>query len=359
MSLCFSRLGLCLGALWLAATACLDHVQAQGTPRPHRSLELTETNSAEILTNLNLLSTKKEGVRELDDQLKALKSLSPSTTFEGNWYVPYVPPSGSAVPTKALKELLQRQMNWGLSPEEMGAPTANPESDTFSVYGDDKGDKDKKSSLQQFYDALNNRSPDRKRQDGTAEMSTLGANKRFGSQRDLDVDEDRTLPSGIRENAQKLKAMAKEDSSSIFNPTRARTSFDNFFGLREEAPTREPVEQTKQGSGSFIDQFKKTLDRQSAATAFAPSLNGLLPNASSTRSALMPGLDPFVASTHHEVTETSPGNSTTLLDPTAMRDLNSTLLNQWNPMYQPPKLELPKGMVPASASVMQVPRRRF
>src|SRR3954471_20550342 len=125
MSLCFSRLGLCLGALWLAATACLDHVQAQGTPRPHRSLELTETNSAEILTNLNLLSTKKEGVRELDDQLKALKSLSPSTTFEGNWYVPYVPPSGSAVPTKALKELLHRQMNWGLSPEEMGAPTAN------------------------------------------------------------------------------------------------------------------------------------------------------------------------------------------------------------------------------------------
>src|SRR5262245_13912868 len=133
MSLSFSRHVPWVLALWFAATACMSDLYAQGTSRPRRSLELTETNSAEILTNLDLLNTKKEGITELDERLRALKRVSPDAPFEANWYAPYVAPSGSGLPKKALKELLERQVNWGLSLEEIGVVSANSESDKFSI----------------------------------------------------------------------------------------------------------------------------------------------------------------------------------------------------------------------------------
>jgi hypothetical protein len=237
----------------------------------------------------------------------------------------------------------------------------NHDSDSFSIYGDNKGDKDKKSSLQQFYDALNNRNPDRKRQDGANDINAIGAKNRFDTRQDFNSEDDSNLPEGIREKAQKLKSVVTDDSTSIFNPARGRSSFDNFFGLREEVPEPEPISRSKFGSGSdsFIDQFKKTLDKQSAASGLAPGLSKLLPNPATTGSSLVPGLRPFVASTHQELTQSSPESSTTVGNVTTLRDMNATVLNQWNPLYQPPKLELPKPAVPSSASFMQVPRRQF
>src|SRR5678809_345641 len=144
MSLSFLRHGPWVAALCLAAAALASHAQAQGVARPRRSLEITETNSAEILTNLNRLTTKKEGINELDERLRALKKASPDGGFDG-WSLPYVPPAGATLPNKAaLKELLQRQMNWGFSAEELGNTSVNPDSDNFSIYGDNRGDKEKK-----------------------------------------------------------------------------------------------------------------------------------------------------------------------------------------------------------------------
>ena len=359
MSLSFLRHGLWMAALWFAAVALVGDAQAQGVPRPRRSLEITETNSAEILTNLSRLTTKKEGVNELDERLRALKKSSPDAGFDA-WSIPNVPPPGAMLPNKAaLRELLQRQMNWGLSPEELGNTSVNPDSDNFSFFDNNKGEKDRKSSLQQFYDALNSRNPDRQKRDGSSDSNALGSKNQYNTRKDFDSDEDSSLPEGIRDKAQKLKSVVKDDSTSIFNPSRARSSFDNFFGLREEAPDPEPVNRKLGlGSESFIDQFKKTLDKQSAASGLAPGLSKLVPNATTTGAALVPGLEPFAASTHHELTQSTPGTAISLGDPTMLGDLNSTVLNQWNPLYKPPKLELPKP-APPSASFMQVPRRQF
>jgi len=360
MSLSFLRHGPWVAVLCFTAAALVAHAPAQGIPRPRRSLEITETNSAEILTNLSRLTTKKEGINELDERLRALKKSSPDAGFDA-WSIPYVAPPGGTLPNKAaLRELLQRQMNWGLSPEELGNTRDNADSDNFSFFENNKGENnDRKSSLQQFYDALNSRNSDRKKRDGPNDINGFGSKNQYG-RKDFDPEDDSSLPEGIRDKAEKLKSVVKDDSSSIFNPSRARSSFDNFFGLREEAPDPEPVRQSKSGLGSesFIDQFKKTLDKQSAASGVAPGLSKLLPAAMTPSSSLVPGLEPFAASTHHELTQSSPGNAMSLEDPTTLRDMNSTLLNQWNPLYKPPKLELPKP-APPSASFMQVPRRQF
>jgi hypothetical protein len=180
--------------------------------------------------------------------------------------------------------------------------------------------------------------------------------------KEFNSDEDSSLPDGIRDKAQKLKDMVNEDNGSIFNPTRSRSSFDNFFGLSDNSPSSsEAVTQSRTAtSESFIDQFKKTLNRQVTASSLAPGLNALVPGTPDSRAAMVPGLEPFTASKKQEFTQTSPGNSTTLVDPTTLQDVNSSILNSWNPLYQAPKLELTKPPAPpTSASFMQVPRRHF
>src|ERR1700676_1728002 len=70
MSLGFSRFGRCVLAGLALSWLWVSHAAAQGTQRSTRFIELSETNNAEILTNLNQLTTKKEGFRQLEDQLR-------------------------------------------------------------------------------------------------------------------------------------------------------------------------------------------------------------------------------------------------------------------------------------------------
>src|SRR5690242_17003973 len=115
MSLGFSRFGSVV-LVWFASSWLGIHgAYGQGQAQPHRSIELTETNSAEILTNLNLLTNKKEGSRQLEDQLRSLKSLTSPSMDEG-FSIPYAAP---ARPTKRAKEMMERKQNWAMTPEEI------------------------------------------------------------------------------------------------------------------------------------------------------------------------------------------------------------------------------------------------
>ncbi|MGH7967268.1 MAG: hypothetical protein ACREIC_00930, partial [Limisphaerales bacterium] len=54
-----------------------------------------------------------------------------------------------------------------------------------------------------------------------------------------------------------------------------------------------------------------------------------------------------------------PGNSlTSALKPATVPDINVNVLNQWNPLYTEPKLEIPKPP-PLFTPPAEAPRRRF
>jgi hypothetical protein len=337
----------------------VDYVHAQGNQRPRRAIELSETNSAEILTNLDLLTTPKEGIKQLEDQLKSLRGISPVNSMEERFGAPYVSPTMSVLPNKTMKELLDRQKNWNLTPEELGTATISYDSDSFSTFGDDKKDSKKLSSLQQFYDTLNRRSATRDNTDKLIDTLKVNSSKSSDARDDtVPVDDDSKLPPGLRDKAQKLKEMVDEDTTSIFNPTRARSSFENFFGLSESNPNHDSVGGSKNPVESFMDQFKKTLDMQSSGVAMDPSLKSLVSDGG-VRLPTYPGLDSSLPTgTKHDLTESTPGNLNSILNRTAMPDVNSTLLNQWNPMYSPPPLDLPKR-APSMPMTMDIPRRHF
>lgn len=358
MSLGFSKFGSWIVLLWFAASGlAVSHVRAQGSQGPRRSIELSETNSAEILTNLNQLTNTKDGFRQLDDQLRSLKGLSTRNSIEGGFSLPYVQPTVSALPSKTIKEFIERKKNWSLTPEELGTAASSSDSDALSGFGEDKRDG-KSSSLQQFYDNLNRTAAKRKSGDGFSDNSS---GKHSDSRQGIASEDDSNLPAGIKDSAQKLKELVSDDNASIFSPTRGRTSFDNFFGLDGNHSTREAVGAPgpKTSMESFMDQFKKAMDGPSATSPLDPALQALMPETGTRQPASYPPLGPLPSLPHHEVTRTTPGNVNSVLNRTAVvPDINAAVLNQWNPMYAPPKLELPKYSPPTPLNV-DFPRRRF
>ena len=150
-----------------------------------------------------------------------------------------------------------------------------------------------------------------------------------------------------------------QDSSGIFNPLRARSSFDNFFGVVNTDVDPDPVAPAKSTGGSFLEQYKKGLD-PSVAVNLNPALGALLPTDPVRGSAISPNLVKLPGAVRHESAEPSFGNMNSAFARTAVSDLNTTVLNQWNPLYTGPKLELPKLSSPSPAvSAFELPRRHF
>ena len=361
MSLGFSRSGAWILLSLIAIGGWAGHeAQAQGTHRPRRAIELSETNSAEVLTNLNQITTHKEGLKQLEDQLKSLKGIS-GNSLEDRFNAPYLSPAKSGLPNKTLKELLEKQNNWNLAPEDLGM-SMNPnsaEKDMFSTYGDEKKDGKKNSSLQQFYDALNRQSATRQQQ-----QDRLNDNKDSNSRppqfRDETVpDDDSKLPEGIRDKVQKLKEMVNEDNKSIFSSTRSKSTFENFFGLNESGPSKDTLE-TKSSMESFIGQFKKVLDGSTPGSGMDPSLKTLVGDNAGPKASTVPGFGalPKAQPSGREFTESGAANLSSMLNRSAMPDINGAVLNQWNPIYTPSKLETPKFTPPTPLN-MEFPRRRF
>jgi hypothetical protein len=359
MSFGFSKFGVCAATtLLVCSSLTVPRVEAQGQQKPRRFIELSETNSAEILTNLNRITARKEGVDQLEDQLRVVRSLTPKN-LEARFNAPYNTPT--AIPRKTLMELLDRQKNWGLTAEELGTANASSESDLLSTYGTEKFDS-KSSSLQQFYEGLNRSGAGRQKQNGLSDKEgSNGITKRSEMSSDDYFADDAKLPPGLRDKAQKLRELVNEDPDSMFSRSKPRASFENFFGLNKANPAADAEQGAKNSTESFVDQFKKVLDGGTSGVKLDSGLDALVNGATAARSALNPSIEPLITpAAHHDLfTETpTPGTFNSVAHPTTVPDLNAALLNHWNPLYSPPKIEPPK-ITPPTPPNFDFPRRRF
>src|SRR5258708_3761246 len=95
-------------ACWLLACG----VQAQTKPRP-KSIQFSEPRSDEITTNLNLLGSRKDGLRQMEDSLfHPLQSVSPKSSLDGVFVPPPHPILVPNSPSKRAREMRDRQKNW-------------------------------------------------------------------------------------------------------------------------------------------------------------------------------------------------------------------------------------------------------
>ena len=348
----FGRLSLAGGfALVLLGVGSLMVGRAQMQSQPQRPLRIQESSGSkgsEVATNLGQLSSKRDGLKQLEDQLTwSFNPFSTKSAIEDEMATQFRPPAAPVMQNrKALSEEIQRRKNWAFTGmEELMLGTADQAASNLPEYWADGRTKNKTSGFEHLYDSLNPQA-DRGPDTGLSRDNGLSGSRARTGQTD-----EAGLPGSIKENEQELKKMlASNPNGGLFGWSPIRSSFSDFFGLGQQGLSQQQMLEHR----AYMDQYRQLLEGQSAASAgSALTLPGA--DTSSGQPTASGGLDSLQPAHTAGATPNSLGS---LLNPGTLPDANAQLLNQWNPLYTPPKLEQPHP-APISVPVAEVPRRKF
>jgi hypothetical protein len=310
---------------------------------------LPELEHREISTNSNPLA-RKDGLRALEEELNnSFLSFTPKSSIEGIQAPQYQPPPRvPAAQNRRVQELLERRRNWAaMTPEDMAKLMLTPGSLDETEYGangllkqDFPGNR-ADADLEQLLG--------RGLAPGTLKDADLfGAARKAGGRGDNTRDD--SLPDEVKNRADQLRKLLKQDQTESAAPRfGSGGTLSDFFGLGQQERTPEQVK----AHNAYLDEYRKWLDQ--------PALSSSLKAGSAPGSAGQPGgsgLGSYGLSSARSGAAAPPSVLPTIPDPTAMRDANATVLNQWNPLYVPPKPELPKVTI-QPPPLDEAPRRKF
>jgi hypothetical protein len=149
-----------------------------------------------------------------------------------------------------------------------------------------------------------------------------------------------------------------ESVGSIFHSGGGVSGGVDFFGQALDAhPTAHQVEAQK----AYMDEFQKIIGGPVSDSSMNSAVSGgFFAPSTMPAQTFQPGggLDALGGSPSRGSIVTAPNLAASVLKPATVPDVNTTVLNQWNPMYTPLKTELPKP-APFFTPPMEVPRRRF
>jgi len=339
--------GCCAAAISLAlgCGGFAPELRAQGVQRSTRSASSSETNSVEIFSTLKGLDEKDDGLKRLDDELT--KSLQP---FISRQPVPSPVGAGYQMPrlpvTKSLrsKEEVEKSRGWVWDAEEAMSGRSEEEKSLFPDFNSNSGSDKSKSSWDRY---SKDSKPQRLSNPGYESRNEPEAQSRS------DSDDDTELSGGLSAAAKKLKARLETESvGSIFRPSSSHSSVADFFGQPVVTP---PTAAQAQAHKDYMDQYQKIIG--------GPVLNPVNPDFFKTAaSPVLPGNSQGLATLpsfpRNEGAVMSSGLPPSAPAPATVPDANANVLNQWNPMYTPPKPELPKP-APFFPPPMDFPRRKF
>src|SRR5512147_1595955 len=113
MSFRLCALRVCRATVTLAVTGLLVSSAYAADRQRGRPIEFSAPKSDEVTTNLHQLTSKKDGLKQLEEDLyKPLRSFTPKSSLEGVVAPPARPPSPPVIQNKRVKELLERRKNW-------------------------------------------------------------------------------------------------------------------------------------------------------------------------------------------------------------------------------------------------------
>lgn len=325
----------------------LPSAQAQGTQRSKRDFSTSETNTTEIFRSLNQLGSRNDSLRRLDEELsKSSLPFSSRRSLESESLSSGPLPVATVQPRRKKTDLSHTD-GWFSNPDENLPGGATKNSLEFPGFDSDKADP-KRGSWEQIYQRL-------KKEDSTGTGLGTAVKSHARQPSDSEEDNDSDLPAAIKDNAAFLKKQLKESDfgTSIFAPTTARGSLSDFFGVGAKEMTPEQAKAHKASMDTFVTSVFG--DSSPAAAVYSDMRLG-----SSSDPRKNPNSSPLDSlPTVSRGDSSRPGSLLNAsLSPSTMPDLNSKVLNQWNPMYTEPKLELPKPQ-PLFTPPIEAPRRRF
>jgi len=344
-------MGLALAAVVLSGYWVCT-VQAGGKERG-RPIAFSEPKSDELSTNLNQLTSKRDSLKALEEDLsKSLQTLSGKSSLDGVPAPSARPPSGPVIPSKRVRDLLERRRNAiFLTLEDLApAPTAE-EILKVPEYGQDGMEKKKKKDpIELYYERQDTKraadlKPTRPRETEPLRMPDNLSPRDVSPRRD-----DSDLPPALKEREQEIKKLFEtETGPPTASPTPVwRSSFADVFGLGENTPSREQTLEHKKR----MDDFRSILEfrRPASSSPDGPTvLNGSPDQAQ--RAA-----NPFAAPDAFSGGDSPLGPINPIFSPTGPLDVNEQLLGPSSLAPLAPKTEPPKRPL---TPTFVAPRRPF
>jgi hypothetical protein len=330
---------------------------AQAGPKPRgRAIDFSEPKSDEVTTNLHQLTSKKDGLKQLEDDLYApLQMFSPKSSLDGVPAPAPRPPATSAIQSKRAKELLERRKNWMfMSPEDLLAgPTVD---DILKTPRYDANGKEKKElePMERYYQRLATKRPGTKNINESTVDDLFSPAKASNPRDQTDSHDDSNLPSGIRESASALKQLVEPDAGADrFGQNAPQNGFSDTFGLARTAPTKEQTLAHK----TYMDEYRSLIDpgwRQPATASPSGSLPSLADTAR-TPGRPVTSLGGLPTPATHRGLDAQMDITHPMLGPAGLPDVNALALGQ--PRLAPalPKVESPKRVTPTFTA----PKRAF
>ncbi|MGO8932033.1 MAG: hypothetical protein ACLQU3_34725 [Limisphaerales bacterium] len=356
MSFRLSSLRICCG-LVAGAMISLLPCGAQTDGKQHgRPIEFSEPRSDEVMTNLEQLTVKKNGLKELEE---GVYRSAPSDTSKSSLDGVAAPLPSSPVPSviqsKRAKELLERRKNWVfMRPEDLLAEPTLEEILQAPEYGTDGRKKEQVPAMERYYERLTTKRPAATRPDQLKDDNLFGPAKKSGSSDETATHDDSDLPSGLKESTQALKSLFQPDAGGALSArSETRSSFWDPFDLGDNTLSKEQLLEHKK----LMDEYRSVVDPSWHPPAVANSFNQPLglPEALQPMRSPAAGLPSSPLSVPHTGLDAQMDVLNPVLGPAALPDVNAQALGQSRPALAPPNVDVPKVVAPTFTA----PKRAF
>ncbi len=349
---------------WVAAAAigcsslltCGADAEDKSPSQPAPDSE--ERQSPNIPTNSPAPAVRKNRLMQLEEDLsRSLQVFKPKTSLEGVTAPrPRRVPPPSATQNKRAKEQADRKKNWVfMEPEDLTAAPTIEEMLSVPEYTRDGQDKKALSPMERFYQGLERRFSAKAKSKPETKDDSLGTRLETAPREGLSSQAEEDLPSGVKESEQTLRKRLEVDAANpAFAP--ARGTFSDLFGLGEPGATLD----SERAHKAMMKDYQQWLNtprvppESSMAKGFnAADLSQPVQGIGGSRIGLGAS---GVGRSDGFATPSAPADPTMI--PRTPPDPTANTLNQWNPLYTPPKEELPKPLRPPPPPDGP-PRRKF
>ena len=290
--------------------------------------DYTEKTSNQATKELLKLNNRQDGLKKLEDELnQPLREFSPKSSLDGAFAPPMFPPAPrQVIPSKRLQELLEKQKNWiFMTPDELLAPPSAEDVLNVPKYGPDGQEKKKLTPLERFYESLGNKSENNLSSKPLKDEDPLGAHRGLGKEEQDEKDD--LLPGAVKNSEKELRKLLGigTDSSNNGSGSGTSQSLSDFFGLGEHTLTPEEIKAHQDYIKRFQDVLNSGPPPELNPLAKSPETSQALTSTGGLPSMERPdGYDPHL------------GTVSPTYVPSGSVDVNSKVLNSWNPEYTPP-----------------------
>jgi hypothetical protein len=339
MSLRLSTLQVCFGAASMTLASLLV-CSAQTTRERGWPIEFSTPKRPGATNNLNALTSKKDDLKQLEDEFyQTLQSSPPQTSLDGVAARPTRPSAGSMMQNKRVKELMERRKSWVFSsPEDLMATPSAEEALKDPRYSPDGQDQKEMTTIERYYRDMTAKRSGAKNPTQSKDDDLFGTFTKPNPRDEVAPEEDANLPRSVKERVEALSKQSEPgDNNNPFVQSAPHGNLLDTFGLAVKPLSKEQIQEHKK----FMDAHHAILDSSWHPPATDSSGRSSAVIIDAMRTGWKPTESPSSASSPapHKGLETELDVVDPVLGPPGLPDVNAKALGQLRPTLALPKIE--------------------